>query len=236
MGTRFLADSAISRNLPIPPEPVAFARFPRARHLRRAVLRPGIRIRGDAAVALAGRASRPRRRAADPVPAARGVVGVDVHLLVHQLGRPRQARGARAAVRAHARGPAVVGVDSECLRPRGAAVRQRLCVHARSSRTVFVLFAMRGHDPAQLPQFPAHHLLAGRCRACSGSRAAWAGGDARSSLWIGRAAHRMPGAVACTTTCRGWAVRAPRTGRSTARTWPNAARCSSSSRWANRFW
>ena len=95
----------------------------RARHLRRAVLRPGVRVRGHAVVAHAARAPDARRRAADAVPAAGRVVGVDVHLLVHQLDRPRQAGGAHDDVRADAGGAADVGVDPERVRPRRAAVR-----------------------------------------------------------------------------------------------------------------
>src|SRR5262245_39977317 len=57
---------------------IAFARHARPSHQRRAVLRPGVRVRGHAAVAHAARAPEPRRSPADGVPAAGRVVGVDV--------------------------------------------------------------------------------------------------------------------------------------------------------------
>ena len=142
-------------------EPAALARFTRPRHLRRTVLRPGVRVRGHAAVAHAGRAPDAARRAADIVPAAGGVVGVDVHLLVHQLGGPGSAVGAHADIRADAGGPAVVGVAAACLRRRGAAVRVRPMCSARSCAAPSCCGRTHGHDHAQLQQFPPHHQLAG---------------------------------------------------------------------------
>ena len=113
--------------------PAALARLPRARHLRRTLLRPGVRVRGHTALAHAGRTHDAGRRAADAVPVAGRVVGVDVHLLVHQLDRSRQAIRTHSHVLADARGPADVGRDSQCLRPRGIAVRDRVRVHPGSS-------------------------------------------------------------------------------------------------------
>ena len=114
----------------------AFARSPRPRDQRRAVLRPGVRVRGDAALAHAARAPDAGRRIADRLPAARRVVGVDVHLLVHQLDRPGPPDGSHADVPAHARRPADVRCHPARLRSRGSAVRDCVFLHPGGAHAV----------------------------------------------------------------------------------------------------
>ena len=58
----------------------------------------------------------PARRAADRDPDARGVVGLGLHLLDHQLARPRTDRGPADAVRADGGGAVAVDLDPEGVR------------------------------------------------------------------------------------------------------------------------
>src|SRR5678815_3308009 len=61
------------------PNPVAFTAVAHPRHLRRIVLRPGVRIRRDAALAFAGQAPGSRGLIADLAADAGRVVGVDLY-------------------------------------------------------------------------------------------------------------------------------------------------------------
>src|SRR5580658_9303963 len=73
----------------------------RPRHLRRAVLRSGVRVCGHATVAPVARAPDGHGRVADTRAAPRGVVGLDRYLVGHELARPGTHAGAAAPLRAH---------------------------------------------------------------------------------------------------------------------------------------
>ena len=101
-----------------------------ARHLCRAVLRSGVRFRRHPALAWPARTFDAARRTADRPADDGGVVGVDLHLVDHQLARSREARRAADAVRADAGRPRPVLVDPARLRRARPAFRNGLCLHA----------------------------------------------------------------------------------------------------------
>ena len=51
-------------------------------------------------------------------------------------------------------------------------------------RTAFMIWALRKHDAAELPELPAHHRLVPGCRRCSGSGAASTRTTSACRLWI----------------------------------------------------
>ena len=92
----------------------------------RAVLRPRLRLRGHPAVAPDPRRPLRRRRGAGGVPAARRLVGVDLHDLDGQLVRSGLAGGPRGAHRGDARQPAHGRRAARGVRQAGAGVRGEL--------------------------------------------------------------------------------------------------------------
>src|SRR4029078_1672330 len=88
-----------------------------------AVLRPGLRVRGDAAQPPAAAPPDAARRAADAVPAAGRVVALDLHDLDDQLVRPRVGAGATGAAGGDGIQPTDGGRHPRGLRQAGAAVR-----------------------------------------------------------------------------------------------------------------
>ena len=147
---------------------------------------------------------------------------------------PGSHRGPADAVRADAGRARSGGVDPEGVRRSRAAVRARLRV-GQVGRSLFMLWALKNHDAGNFRNFIRIIV--------------W---QARSALlWIAGALARRPGPAdvvgdrgrhrnrrrRCSASgCRCSAARPPPTGRSKAATWPSAARCSSSSRSANRCW
>ena len=113
------ARRAVSRDRAAPAQP---------RHLRRAVLRPRLRLRRHADLAHAAR--RTSRRSgvlAGHAAVPRGVVGVGLHLLDHQLARSRKDSGPAAAVRDDARRAGAVDLDPDGIRRPRPVVCHRLC-------------------------------------------------------------------------------------------------------------
>ena len=84
-------------------------------HLRRTVFRPRVRICGNADIAHAARPLYAARGVADDAVVSQRLVAVGLHRLDHQLARSREDPGSRAAVRADARRPDTVDLDSEGL-------------------------------------------------------------------------------------------------------------------------
>ena len=130
----------------------ARARAP-SRHLRRAVLRSGVRVRDHAALARPAEASHAARRAADRPADGRGVVGLDRHRLDHQLARPATARGADDAVRADAGRAGDVVVDPAGLRgPRRCRSRWPMS-RCRSGATCSCCGRSSATTPATIRNF-----------------------------------------------------------------------------------
>ena len=206
------------------------------RHLRRAVLRPGVRVRGHAALAHAARASH-AVGALQTVLLLMAVWWVWVYTSwVTNWLDPEQHAGARAAVRADARRAGAVGVDPEAFEERGAVRSPAPMRACRSARGLFMLWALPAPRRRQLSQLPAHHGLALRCRRRSGSPAAGRRrrrgsrcGPSRSAIEYVAPAVRFLDAGARPLDHR-------RLGRRGRATWPSAAGCSSSSRSASRSW
>ena len=94
-----------------------------ARDLAGAVLRPRVRVRGDAAQPSAARPPDAARRPADAVPAAGRLVGLDLHDVDDQLVRPRLRARAAGAAAGDGSQPADVGRHPRGVRRPGAAVR-----------------------------------------------------------------------------------------------------------------
>ena len=128
--------------------------------LRRAVLRPRLRVRRDPALPPAAGAPLPARGDPDDAAADGRLVGLDLHVLGHQLARPRAAAGAADAVRADAGRPRALDLLAAGLRSARPRVRRRLRLHAGRAQPVHALGA-RPPPPRQPAQLPAHHALAG---------------------------------------------------------------------------
>ena len=139
-------------------------------HVRRAVLRPRLRVRRHAALPLPARASHAHGRRADGAAADGGVVGVDLHLLGDQLARPGEDRRPADAVRADAGGPGPLDLHPAGLRVEGPRVRRRLRVHAGRALPVHAV----GAAPRQAPATSATSSASPpgwRSPPCSGSPA-----------------------------------------------------------------
>ena len=160
------------------------------------------------------------------------VVGLDVHRLGDQLARSRAAAGAdRLFVLM------LIGLFLSVSIPHSFAERGIVFAVAyvtmQVGRTLFVLWAVRRERRGWLRPFSASLVW------LSLSGVFWIVGGfaepaARLAWWTLALGIELFGPWACATGCRGSAAPPPRTGTSTAATWPSAARCSSSSRWANR--
>ena len=108
----------------------------RPRRHGRAVLRPGLRVRSDAAVAhIAGGAHVRQPGASDGAVPGR-VAGLDVHRMDDELARSGTAAGADRPVRPHSHRLVHVGVDSALVRGARHRVRGRLCNDAGRPRAV----------------------------------------------------------------------------------------------------
>ena len=114
----------------------------------------------------------------------------------------------------------------------GAAVRDRLRVHPGGAVGVHAVRARAATTRSTIATFSAspRWLVVSAVFWIAGGIA---GGYERVAAWVVRARARNRRAVRRATSCRASAARTPPTGKWTARTWPSAARCSSSSRSAN---
>ena len=140
------------------------------------------------------------------------------------------------AVRADAGGAGAVDVASRRRSSRRALAFAGAYVFMQVGRTPVHAVGDAARQPRQLSQLPAHQRLAGAVARvfwiagafADGGRAARGCGPSRwrSNTSRRRSASGRPGSAA----------RPRPTGTSTAATWPSAAGCSSSSRWASRCW
>ena len=122
-----------------------------ARRLRRALLRPRLRLRRHAALAFPAASFHAARRGRNRPSADRGVVGLDLHELGHQLARSRQDSRAADAVRADDRGAGALDVDPRSVRGAGARLRARLYFHAGRAQRLHHVGA-QGRQPGEPPQ------------------------------------------------------------------------------------
>ena len=100
-----------------------------------------------------------------------GVVAVDLHLLGHQLARPRPPAGSRDAVRSDAGRAGAVLIDPAGLRGSGC-VRRGAFAAMQVGRTLFVACVMRRCERGVYLSLPADRVVAYALRACSGCWAA----------------------------------------------------------------
>ena len=113
----------------------------------------------------------------------RGVVGVGLHLLDHQLAQSRTHAGPDPAVLADARRPRAVDLDSD-RRSRPAVSGSRGAYAAMQvGRTLFWLVSIPRGRILGAHECDPHPGLAVAVGACSGSRAASPDGHARLVLW-----------------------------------------------------
>ena len=144
----------------------------RPRRHGRAVLRPGLRVRGDAAVAHVAGAPHARHARAGHAAVPGRVVGVDVHGLDDQLARPRTRAGADLPVPAHHGGPVYVRRRSRTAFAEHGLAFAGAYVSMQVGRTLFVLWAVHATAPRSAPAISSASSCGCWCRACSGSSAA----------------------------------------------------------------
>ncbi len=161
----------------------------------------------------------------------RGLVGVGLHLLDHQLAQSRTDAGPDPAVRADARRPRAVDLDPDGVRRPRPLVCDRLCGDAGRPDPVLAVLDAAGADAGAAQCHPHSGLAVGVGDVLD------AGGFARgtvAAMAVGRGAddriYLAGGAVLDT---RNWGRRRSRTGPSKAATWPSVAPASSSSHSAN---
>ena len=151
------------------------------RHQRRAVLRSRLRLRRHAAVAHAARPLHAARRGAGHAAVPRGLVGVGLHHLGHQLARSRPDAGPHPAVPLDARRPRAVDLDPDRVRGTRPVVCGRLCGDAGRPHAVLAARdAAASHAGA--PQRDPHPGLAMRLGGVLDARRLCRGRDAAVAL------------------------------------------------------
>ena len=200
--------------------------------MARAVLRPRLRLRGHAALARAARRPDLGGAAAHGVPAAGGVVGVDLHHLDGELVRPGRRAGAPGADRRDAREPADGGRGAARVHERRDAVRRRLR-GAPGRAQPRQRAAPRSATRRARPVFAAH-LAWSVASAPLWIAGALLDGDARVVVWIAGAGDGLRRAARSATGRPGSGSQRLEEWTIEGATSPSASSCSSSSRWASR--
>ena len=162
------------------------------------------------------------------------VVGVDLHILGHQLARSRQDSRAPDAVRPDARRAHPLGVDPESVRVDRALTFAGAYVFMQVGRSLFMFWALRGRSAANFHNFQRIIVWLAFSGGALDLRVHLPRACAPRDLWAIAHADRVHLARRWASGCPDWAGRPRAIGTSKAGTWPNAAGSSSSSRWANQ--
>src|SRR5699024_668733 len=196
---------------------------------RRALLRPGLRLRHHPTLAPAHRAPLLVGRCPDYRGVRRGVVGLELHRLGDELAGSEPHPSAAALRGAHARRTGHVDRYTQRLRRRSLALRRVLPVHGPPPSYVHDDHLPRPPARSQLPHAAAvdpagRHVLGPRC----GTAPRVAAGSL-----VDRGAHRLRGPRSPTTGSPVSAQPPCTSGTPTPSTWPSATVSSSSSPWAS---